>query len=398
MTPPFRELDLPRMHRERHRKLQDLMAAEGLGALFLLTSGGVLYATGANPVQGDNNRVYQQRAVALVVAGAEHPHLFTAWPDAAPADLPADHVHPCLQLETEEGVVAAAARIRELTGGRGDPVAVDDYTAPMYLRLPALLAPSPLAPAGPLLVAARLHKTPDEVECMRRSWEINEAATHAAERALRPGIRLNELSGPFYERLFELGATCNFLDPVWQAMPPRISDGPWSVNGDIPFNLITNDHVVREGDVIWTDTVTGYEGYASDVGRTWVCGRPSPTLRGLYRRWQDITDAVLEQLRPGVSGAELVKLATSLNDGRRPWLDHFFLGHTLGLEGGESQQIGSDRGPEFDERFVLEPGMAIVIEPVTWQEGHAGWRCEELVVITPDGHERISRYPNEIDA
>ena len=39
--------------------------------------------------------------------------------------------------------------------------------------------------------------------------------------------------------------------------------------------------------------------------------------------------------------------------------------------------------------------MAIVIEPVTWLDGHAGWRCEELVFITEDGHERVSNYPNE---
>ena len=77
----------------------------------------------------------------------------------------------------------------------------------------------------------------------------------------------------FLRRLFELGATCNFLDPVFQAMPERIADGPWSTNNDVPFNLITVDHIVSEGDVIWTDTVMGYEGYASDVGRTWVAGR-----------------------------------------------------------------------------------------------------------------------------
>jgi Xaa-Pro aminopeptidase len=166
-------------------------------------------------------------------------------------------------------------------------------------------------------------------------------------------------------------------------------------NGDVPFNLITIDHILSEGDVVWTDTVMGYEGYASDVGRTWVTGRVSPTLRELRTRWQDITDAVIEQLKPGVTGDVLTRLAIEANGGKKPWLDHFFLAHGLGLEGGEPQQIGADKGPEFDEKFVLEPGMAIVVEPVTWLDGHAGWRCEELVFITDDGHERVSNYPNE---
>jgi Xaa-Pro aminopeptidase len=38
--------------------------------------------------------------------------------------------------------------------------------------------------------------------------------------------------------------------------------------------------------------------------------------------------------------------------------------------------------------------MAIVIEPITWQDGECGYRCEELVIITEDGAERISSYPD----
>jgi Xaa-Pro aminopeptidase len=265
----------------------------------------------------------------------------------------------------------------------------------MWFGFPKLLAPLELANANPLVTACRLHKTADELECMRRSWRINEAATYAAERALRPGIRLTDLSAVYFRRFFELGGTCNFLDPVWQAMPPRIADGPWSTNGDIQFALVTGDHLVTHGDVVWTDTVSGYEGYASDVGRTWVVGPPSAVLRDLFARWKEIVDAVTDAIRPGVTGAELTRIAIEANGGTKPWLAHYFLAHTLGLEGGEAQRVGSDAGPEYDEQFVLEPGMTIVLEPVTWRDGHSGYRCEELVFVTDDGHEQVSAYPNE---
>ena len=39
----------------------------------------------------------------------------------------------------------------------------------------------------------------------------------------------------------------------------------------------------------------------------------------------------------------------------------------------------------------------MVIEPVTWAEGHAGWRCEELVVITEDGCEIFTKSPAGLD-
>ena len=388
-------LDLVRMRRERHDKLQAAMAEQGLDALVLLTSGNVLYSTGVRAVLTDTARTYQQRAIGVVLVGAPFPFLFSPFPDGAPPELPADHLLPALWPETDEGVEDMGRRLKSLFGGQDvRRVGYDDATAPMHLGLPALLAPAELVDCTGLLTQARLFKTPDELECMRRSWAVNEAANHAAEEVLRPGARLTDLSAAYYRRLFDEGAVCNFLDPVFQAMPVNIADGPWSTNGDVPFNLVTTDHILRDGDVVWTDTVMGYEGYASDVGRTWVVGEPSPRLAELYERWQAITDAVIDRIGPGVTGAELTKVATDLNGGTKPWLAHFFLAHGLGLEGGEPQHIGSDKGPEYDEQFVLQPGMAIVVEPVTWEDGHCGWRCEELLFVTDDGHELVSRYRN----
>ena len=141
--------------------------------------------------------------------------------------------------------------------------------------------------------------------------------------------------------------------------------------------------------------MSGYEGYASDVGRTWVVGEISPVREDLHQRWEAITTAVLAEVRAGVTADVLTRVAVEANEGSKPWLDHFFLGHTLGLEGGEMQHIGSDKGEAYDEQLVLESGMAVVIEPVTWAEGHAGWRCEELVIVTDDGYEPIGDYPVE---
>jgi Xaa-Pro aminopeptidase len=47
--------------------------------------------------------------------------------------------------------------------------------------------------------------------------------------------------------------------------------------------------------------------------------------------------------------------------------------------------IGTDLGEQFDEKLVLEPGMILVFEPVIWDEGHGGYRAEDIVAITDDG-------------
>jgi Xaa-Pro aminopeptidase len=395
MTTVPDELDLVRLRAERTAKLRAQMAEAGVDAVCALTTGGVLYATGAHTPAADTGRTFARRPVAVVLADDPVPHLFTPFPQSAPDELPADHRHEAFVPETDGGARAMAEGLLDLLGGARGRLAIDDHTMPMWLTFPSALDGVERVDAGPLFTAARLHKTPDEIECLRRSWRMNEEATRAVEAIVRPGIRTSELSGAYLSELFDRGATTNFLDPVFQPMPERIADGPWSTNGDIPFNLVTTDHVLSEGEVIWTDTVSGYEGYASDVGRTWVVGEVSPVREELHECWDAITEAVLAEIRPGVTADVLTRTAIDLNGGEKPWLAHFFLGHTLGLEGGEMQHIGSDKGQAYDEQLVLEPGMTVVIEPVTWAEGHGGWRCEELVVVTEDGCERIGAYPTE---
>jgi Xaa-Pro aminopeptidase len=37
--------------------------------------------------------------------------------------------------------------------------------------------------------------------------------------------------------------------------------------------------------------------------------------------------------------------------------------------------------------------MVLVLEPVIWEDGHGGYRGEEIVAVTADGYEVLSRYP-----
>ena len=47
--------------------------------------------------------------------------------------------------------------------------------------------------------------------------------------------------------------------------------------------------------------------------------------------------------------------------------------------------VGTDLGPEFDDRLVMAPGMVLVLEPVIWDDGVGGYRAEEIVAVTQDG-------------
>ncbi|MGA2521749.1 MAG: aminopeptidase P family N-terminal domain-containing protein, partial [Acidimicrobiales bacterium] len=128
-------LDLARLRRQRMDKLQAAMADKGIDALVLLTSGGVLYSTGAWTPLSDTGQTLQLRPLALVVAGDPAPHLFTAWWEGAPPELPTDHLHRALRLQSPEGVEALAHHVKDVFGGTPAVVGVDDYTTPMWQLL-----------------------------------------------------------------------------------------------------------------------------------------------------------------------------------------------------------------------------------------------------------------------
>jgi Xaa-Pro dipeptidase len=389
------EPDLARLRRERGARLEQAMSDQGVDALLLLGNANVSYAAGASWPYGDSGRSHVERPVAVVVAGDESPHLFTPFGEetAAGSDLPDDHLHGPVYLDFDEGVEAFGPVLAGLVPDKAT-IAVDDITAAMRRNDERLFASWPPQGVEQVMGQARLIKTPDELACMRKGLRISEEAMHEVQKALVPGVRQTELTARFLRRVFDLGAEANILDPIWQVMPDRRADLPWTTHGDLPCPLLTTERELVEGDVLWVDNGVSYAGYHSDFGRTWVVGRdPSPRQQAQYRLWRDINDAVLAEVRPAVTGAQLTHAAMAVCDGAKPWMPHFYLSHGLGVESAEMPFIGTDLGEEFDESIVLAPGMVLVIEPIVWDEGASGYRSENVFVVTEEGWTMLSDYP-----
>ena len=378
-----RPLDRARLCRNRHDRLVTAMREQGLDVLVLLGQTNVLYATGARLPSRDQSEALHRRAAAVVTADGAAPVVWTWAPDSVPDALGTD-VREGLELEWDDGAARLAGA---LPAGR---LAVDDLTMPCWR---ALAGRDP-ADASLALSAAKIVKTPDELECLRRAQAINEAAIADVESVAVPGVAATEVSGRFLRRILELGATGNTVDPVWQVMAPAIADGPYSVTGDVVFPTVTTARRFAAGDVVFVDTGMHYEGYQSDYGHTWVVGDVDDRHREHARRWVDTVDAVEGVIRPGVTARDLTRAAGEV-DGRRPWLAHLYLAHGMGTDSAEMPFVGTDLGDDFDESVVLAPGMVLVFEPVIWDDGHGGFRAEDIVAVTDDGYERLSNLSFE---
>jgi len=383
------------MHRERVQHVRAIMREQGLDVLVLLGNTNVAYATGAIWPLADSGRANFEQPVALVLLDDEWPHLFSPVRegDRLHMELPSDHIHGPVYLDFDEGVEVFASQLAGLVPA-GAVVAIDEWTNALRRERSLLFASDAPVDGGRVISRAKAIKTPDELSCMREGLRITERAAAEVQARLAPGVRQTDLTATFLRTIFDAGADANILDPIWQVMPSRIADGPWTTTGDLACPLLSTERELVEGDVLWVDTGISYAGFHSDFGRTWIVGRePDARQRAQFERWRAIMDAVLDVTRAGATAAELTAAATNAAGGIKPWMPHFYLGHGLGIDSAEMPYVGSDIGEAFDAALVLAAGMVLVLEPIVWEDGAAGYRSEEVLLITEDGWEPMTDYP-----
>jgi Xaa-Pro aminopeptidase len=331
----------------------------------------------------------------VVLADDGWPHLFSPRREGEEfrTDLPVDHLHGPAYLDFDEGVQLFAAELAGLVRS-GAAIAMDEWTNALRRERSLLFASGPPIDGGQIVSKAKAIKTADELSCMRSALRITEQGIAEVQSRLAPGVRQTELTATFLRTIFEAGADANILDPIWQIMPARLADGPWTTTGDLASPLLSTERELVLGDVLWVDLGISYQGFHSDFGRTWVVGRePDARQRGQFERWCSIRDAVLDVTRAGATASDLTTAAIAAAGGRKPWMPHFYLGHGLGIDSAEMPYVGSDIGEAFDASLVLAAGMVLVIEPIVWEEGAAGYRSEEVLLITEDGWEPMTDYP-----
>ena len=379
--------DLERMGAQRLARLRTEMAEQQVDAAVLLHGPNVSYATGFVPDAVDASHATFQRALAIVTQDRVrlHAHGRTDGLECESGEA--------LWPELDDGTPAIRSALHEVAGAlAGRRIAVDSVTGAMARA--GLYDGAQLVDANRVLGPARLVKTADEVACIERSQILTERAMEPAREACVVGATRRDVAGVFLEALRGLGGDHNEIDPIFQPMPRAQRDGPHTSSGAIAFPTGVGNPTYRKGDLVWVDSGHGYQGYASDYGRTWIVGRePSQAERSCFDRWTAITQACCEAIEPGATLEDVAQQAIAVNGGTRPWLPYFYLAHGVGLESAEMPMIGTDLGDEFDSNFVLAPGMILVLEPVIWDDGIAGYRAEEIVVVTEDGCRILSSFP-----
>ncbi len=235
------------------------------------------------------------------------------------------------------------------------------------------------------LEKARSIKVAGEVDMIRASLQVTEAAVLAMERLIRPGLTEMELWSEVHRWLIAGGG--EYIETRLMSSGPHTN--PWFQEA--------SQRVIRKGDLVAIDTdAVGCYGYYSDFSRTFLCGdaRPRPEQRTLYGLAQEQIETNLGLLRPGVAFREFAERAWVIPEPYRH-NRYFAVLHGCGMTGEypfvahamDWASVG------HDDDVVFEPGMSLCLESYIGRDGGAeGVKLEEQVLITETGVERLSTY------
>lgn len=236
-----------------------------------------------------------------------------------------------------------------------------------------------LVPTAGLLEKLRLYKTPEALEAIREAQRIADEAYAEVRPGVVAGRRELDVALDLELALRRRGAD----GPAFQTI---VASGP---RGAMPHG-VASEKVIQDGELVTIDMGARLRGYHSDMTRTFGVGTVSDELRRLYDAVLDAEERAVAAVRPGVRAADLDALAREVLAGHG--LAEYFahsLGHGVGLAVHEAPGLNATS----DE--VLASGMVITIEPGVYLPGVGGVRIEDLVLVTGDGHEVLSRAPKE---
>jgi Xaa-Pro dipeptidase len=235
--------------------------------------------------------------------------------------------------------------------------------------------------ASDVLSGLRLKKDQAEVEAMRRAVKIAQQALEATLPSIKIGMTEQELSSELVVQLLRCGSQ--------PEMPfsPIVSGGPNSANP----HASPTERKLQAGDLLVVDWGATYDGYISDLTRTFAVSDVDAEFQKIHKVVQEANAAGRAAAKPGVPCANVDKAAREVIEkaGYGQYFTHR-TGHGIGMEGHEEPYM---RG---DNMQLLEPGMAFTVEPGIYLPGRNGVRIEDNVVITETGADVLSDMPREM--
>jgi Xaa-Pro aminopeptidase len=371
-------------------RVRALMAAEDLDALVVRAPDNVLYLSNYWGMKGYDAVVFPREGEPTLIAlepqreDAER----TAWtgdirlfagyderdprpPTARTLDLALDAARPYdrVGLELSLGTQACDRMVGEPT----------TYTRAWFDAWPHALD------ATPLLARARAVKTGQEIERMKLANEIAARAMEHCREHVRPGMKESEVGALWNGFVHGEGTG-------WDGGRVELALGfslVWSGPGIRTFTS-TSDRPVQEHEPTLFEIWVCADGYWCDHTKNLCPGELTEEYDRLLEQLLGVYAAAVDHCRPGAGLAELDRLIRAgIGDAGYPGQPSHPIAHGVGARAHEPPYAHQAGGG------TVEEGMVLAIEPGIYWESGGGLRLEDNFLITADGAEKLSPYPDD---
>lgn len=235
--------------------------------------------------------------------------------------------------------------------------------------------------AEQVIADLRMVKDEFELDAMQRAVVIAQEALQATLPAIQIGVSEKEIAAELTLQLLRHGS-----EPAL-AFTPIVASGPNSANP----HAVPTDRKLQRGDLLLIDWGARYDGYTSDLTRTFAIGDVDPELARIAEIVRKANLAAQAAVRPERSAGAVDYAAREVI--KQAGYGEFFthrVGHGLGMEGHEPPYMYSENELE------LLPGMTFTIEPGIYLPGRGGVRIEDNCVVTQAGSRSLSDLPREL--
>lgn len=254
---------------------------------------------------------------------------------------------------------------------------------------------------GCLVPTRKLIKTPEQIEGIRRSGEVNTGVLDLVAREIRAGMSTLEIDEMVYDYTVSHGAIPAPLN--YEGFPKSVCT---SVNEVVCHGIPNEFEILEEGDIVNVDVSTILDGYYSDASRMFVIGQTTPEKQRLVDVAKECLEIGMNAARPygfvGDIGNAIEKHAKK--NGFSVVRD--LCGHGVGLEFHEEPDV--EHFGRKGTGMLLVPGMVFTIEPMInmgdWRvfvDEEDGWtvvtedelpsaQWEHTFVMTDDGLEILT--------
>jgi Xaa-Pro aminopeptidase len=237
-----------------------------------------------------------------------------------------------------------------------------------------------LTPLTEEIEKIRMIKTSDELTLIQKACDIADESYEYILKYVQPGMSELEVKNELENYMMKLGAEGPSFDTI-------VASG---YRGALPHG-VASDKIIENGDMVTLDFGAYYNGYASDITRSFGVGELSDEMTKIYNIVLEAQLKSLDNIKEGMSGAEADKIARDVIKSYG-YGDNFghSLGHGFGLEVHESPALSQS------SQHILEEGMCITVEPGIYVDDIGGVRIEDDCIVTKDGLKKITHSSKDL--